>query len=390
MMRLIKCIVLSMFFAACTKQAEDVQVLYESDQTISIDVDKRTNIYTNTIQYFEENGRSFIALENNYGQVDASIDIYSLDSCRLDSRVPVRLDGSLGFSAFSGFCRLSADSYVLGNHNVLKYRFVNSDGVLCRTIDHSEDSLGRIVLSSLIETFISSPFVMRGEKIYCRRPIPLTRWNNDLEFGNNFEFSECPVCAVLDTATNEYVELPAKYPILYSKDDNVHSEHCSWTTCDGDFVYGFLFSDSIYVANESHDMLKAYYAGSKYVSIDNKRYSRSLSMSQSMLFADRESQYGNLLYDEYNDVYYRFVHWPTDVKEVQPDEYRFCRKEFSIIVMDKDFNILGEECFPAGKYAPMLFFINKDGLWLSENNYERTDMTEDKLVFRCLKLNMEL
>lgn len=64
-------------------------------------------------------------------------------------------------------------------------------------------------------------------------------------------------------------------------------------------------------------------------------------------------------------------------------EYIFCRKEFSIMVLDKNFKILGETLFPAGKYVPALFFINENGLYLSTNNTDNPEMTDDELSFQC-------
>lgn len=65
-------------------------------------------------------------------------------------------------------------------------------------------------------------------------------------------------------------------------------------------------------------------------------------------------------------------------------EYIFCRKEFSIMILDENFNVLGETLFPAGKYIPALFFVNEKGLFLSVNNTSNPQMTDDKLVFQCL------
>ncbi len=64
----------------------------------------------------------------------------------------------------------------------------------------------------------------------------------------------------------------------------------------------------------------------------------------------------------------------------------YCRKEFSIIVVNSDFEVIGETYFKAGIYAPTLFFVNEDGLYISENNTDNPESSEDKLVFRCFKL----
>ena len=49
----------------------------------------------------------------------------------------------------------------------------------------------------------------------------------------------------------------------------------------------------------------------------------------------------------------------------------FGRKIFSIIILDKNFNIIGETVFPEYTYNPNLMYIDEKGLYISENHYKK-------------------
>lgn len=363
--------------------------LVESEKQIRIDIDDNTNIYTGTLLYHVDKatGHKYIVIHNDRNNFRHSINFYNIQTSELEISVPIYLDGRNEMYDTEGIAVLSLDSIIVANKNTLKYFLIDRDGNVTKVIDHGTDENGMVVLSSPIETFINKPLVIIDGKIFCMQFIPLTRWIDDRAYGNNFEFKDCAICAALDTATCALTYLPASYPKLYEKDNNVHGENCSRVYGNEKFIYGFLENDSIYVTDKSHDKLTAFYAGSRYEkNITDKGYPRNYDMNQAVLWGFKRPRYGNMVYDPHNNVYYRFVHFASnEIKEDEPSEISFCRKEFSIIILDAEFNIIGETRFPSGRYAPMLFFVNEEGLWLSENNYERTDMSEDLLVFRCLK-----
>ena len=123
--------------------------------------------------------------------------------------------------------------------------------------------------------------------------------------------------------------------------------------------------------------------------VDKSGYSRNLPMAEGIVESNSKPKYDNIVYDRYRDVYYRFCRMKdtkTSPKGFLDRGYYQCLSDFSILILNSDLEVIGETLFEAGVYAPKLFFVNKDGLWLSENNYQREDITDDVLKFRCLKL----
>lgn len=94
-------------------------------------------------------------------------------------------------------------------------------------------------------------------------------------------------------------------------------------------------------------------------------------------------KYGNLYYDNYRHVYYRLA-YPGDelpFKENYKDLYAYGRRKFSIIILDKDFNIIGETLFPEYIYNPTAMFICEDGVYISDSHFKNPAYDEDRLSF---------
>ena len=71
--------------------------------------------------------------------------------------------------------------------------------------------------------------------------------------------------------------------------------------------------------------------------------------------------YGKIIYDSYNKVYYRVAYVPQEIdKDVDAlSLFRTGRKQFSIMILDEDFNVIGEHLFPSYTYNPQLSFVSK-------------------------------
>ena len=96
--------------------------------------------------------------------------------------------------------------------------------------------------------------------------------------------------------------------------------------------------------------------------------------------------YHNIMYDKYRDVYYRIAEFPYELKKDESPFDTPTEREFSVIIFDKDLNIIGETKFPGSKYFYKMSFVGRDGLYISENNEANPEFDEDKLVFACFAL----
>lgn len=93
-------------------------------------------------------------------------------------------------------------------------------------------------------------------------------------------------------------------------------------------------------------------------------------------------------YWQNREMYYRFA-FPEvkmDKERSFMDIYHNGRKQFSIIIMDKDMNVVGEKLFPEYQYNAYLLFIRKDGLYISVSHFKRPDFDENVLCFQKIEL----
>ena len=129
---------------------------------------------------------------------------------------------------------------------------------------------------------------------------------------------------------------------------------------------------------------KAYNAKSHYLP-HVRPVSQNLQIDLFKTIHDRGLQphYHHLMYDKYRKVFYRFALMPDDnIKPFSNNPHQ----SFSIIILNKDYEIIGETKFPGNTYAHHLCLVGKKGLYISENNENNPQFDENKLVFRCFTL----
>jgi len=163
----------------------------------------------------------------------------------------------------------------------------------------------------------------------------------------------------------------------------------SYSRCyDGQrFIYSFHYDENIYVATPEHDSIRKVSVKSKY--FDKVQLPDELTASPEDFCVN--AWYNNLLYDPYREVYYRIAYPPSTLdKGVRPMELvQFGRKNFSIIILDKDFRILGETLFPDNTYNPKIMLIRLEGLYISDSHYLNPRFNDDILSFRKFELKEE-
>ena len=87
-------------------------------------------------------------------------------------------------------------------------------------------------------------------------------------------------------------------------------------------------------------------------------------------------------------MYYRFAYPSSELDN--NDSYleilRNGRKQFSIIILNENLEIIGETLFPEFAFSNRAHFVREDGLYLSVSHFKRKDFSEDELRFQRLDL----
>lgn len=197
--------------------------------------------------------------------------------------------------------------------------------------------------------------------------------------------SETPLSVWVDTARNVCEELPLTYGILTKEELGANDTRFSRIFNGKEFVYSFYASEDIIVASADHSEVKRVKVKSRYV--DSPAMGQEVSEKGAKLNLEL-ARYGDLLYDPYREVYYRFAYprVELDDKIQWRGKAVYGRKKFSVIILDKDFNIIGETLFPEAVYNSYVFFVHKDGLYISRDYQMLYGDSEDFMTFELFDL----
>ena len=188
--------------------------------------------------------------------------------------------------------------------------------------------------------------------------------------------------------THKMTALPFVYPEYPGSDLKLkkYGLETAFSRCydQKHFIYSFYYDENIYVTSVDHQTIQKIPVKSEYV---NKITLPGEQTAQPIDFCEN-SWYGNMLYDKYRKVYYRIAYPKTTIeKGIRPMELlAFGRKNFSIIILDKNFNKIGETLFPDYTYNPGIMFIDEDGLYISDSHYLNPNFNDDILSFRKFDL----
>jgi len=155
-------------------------------------------------------------------------------------------------------------------------------------------------------------------------------------------------------------------------------------------IYSFPISHDLFIADMNANTYDEVYAGSNFAgtikSIDKKPGRASVELIKSSFV--RQDMYAAIIYDKFRKVYYRFLRRaipnapkPTSWKE----------KKIAVIIMDKNFNYLGETTLGTErKWHWQNSFVTKEGLNIEY--IEDNDIDEVNLSFKTFipkKNNLE-
>jgi hypothetical protein len=105
------------------------------------------------------------------------------------------------------------------------------------------------------------------------------------------------------------------------------------------------------------------------------------SQSESFRHYITKPVFGEIIYDKYRQIYYRFVLHGVNNPDLQKGAKAFYDKEMSIIVTDNDFQIIGETPKFLGHYSPQSF-VTKEGLHILKLNKD-----ENKAIYSIFRLS---
>lgn len=197
-----------------------------------------------------------------------------------------------------------------------------------------------------------------------------------------------PCLIVIDENTGHITGRFLPYPEIYSDFYGELLMRTPYSTYNDDkslIAVSFPADDNIHVLNLDTKVTYVYHAGSKYRNKKTKPLGKgrlgglTVSPEKEIEYFREITSYGNILYDRWNNVYYRIVEKSTPMPGVNLSNKA---KKLAVMILDENFRTIGEsditeEAFSCFRYT---VFVSQAGLHIQR----LTD--ENELTFAVYSL----
>jgi hypothetical protein len=223
--------------------------------------------------------------------------------------------------------------------------------------------------------------------------------NPDIYFNNEIYFVELPRDPYKDSVSFEYsynirkkelISREVSLPEIYQeyKWGTFHAYPNRSKGPGSTFLYSWGIDPNIYVVDFESGQMKAFLAKSDFFRAIRPMNSTKVSAEDNMKYYIENDIYDVIVWDEYRKVYYRFARQgiPYVINksgQIANGENKPC----SIIILDENFNKIGETILPVGKYFVRDFFVCSKGLFISNSHYLNPELDESQMSFTIFKLD---
>ena len=390
------CLVSCICLFACQDSPKESIATYDiglaESKKIVLPVDENTYYLSKSIFQFEEDDKEYLQF-GNFEKRQHEILIYDLEGQNLYKRIPLEKEGPNGVPAVYG-CIPYYDSktFLVSQHNRGMTTIIDGEGNVHAKYNmrQSADSIERRgfwVDCRYGLSFFYTPSFTKDSIVYFKNELFIQyKINQRLD---REVWKTIPMFNSLNLKNGHIHTLPIKYPDIFEDDVRTPAGGGYEFTYDYNYkqerlVCSFTGYDSIMVTDDLKQV-RWYNGKSRHLNRMRPKVYEADGLSW-LRDAIESPAYHNIMHDKYRDVYYRIAEFPYELKKDESPFDTPTGREFSVIIFDKDLNIIGETKFPGSKYFYKMSFVGRDGLYISENNEANPEFDEDKLVFACFAL----
>ena len=374
-------------FISCQNSSKESNATYDiglvETKRIILPVDENTYYLSKSIFQFEEDDKEYLQF-GNFEKRQHEILIYDIENQNLHKRILLEKEGPNGVPAIHGCIPFyDSQAFLVSQHNMGRTSHIDGKGNVIRRYNMKYNIKNGIWGDSRYGlSYFYTPSFTKGSIVhFSNRSVTYNMKRKDWRAMAMFNS--------LNLENGEIRRLPIHYPDIFEDEVKVPAGGGYEFSYDYNYkqerlVCSFTGYDSIMVTD---DLKQVYWRNGKSRYLETMRPRVYDANGLNWLREATESpSYHNILYDKYRDVYYRIAEFPYEFKANESLFDDPTAREFSIIIFDKDLNIIGETKFPGNKYFYKMSFVGRDGLYISENNEANPEFDEDKLVFACFKL----
>ena len=360
------------------KRQNEVELVAEKQLVFPLD--EQTYYLSKSMFQFEENGKEYLHFENTRKSL-YNIVIFDIENRQIAKQIPLHKTGPNGLPAVFGSRPSPGAQYILvAQNNISRISSINDKGEVIRNYNFQtpESQFTSLHLGS----YYNTPGFVKDSCLFLKIGIPKPDMKRE-------DWPKTHMFASLDLRTGKVKWVPIFYPPIFKEEyeniDGGYGFSYDYNYKENRLICGFFGYDSLMVTDDLKH-IRWYNAKSRYLKSMKPKLGNAMAGINSIIEFCETPKYWHIMYDKYRDVYYRFAEMPY---KLAPNESPYDEpkgKEFSVIVLNKDFEIIGETRFPGKKYFYKMSFVGKEGLYISENNLENPQFDENKLVFTCFKI----
>jgi len=302
--------------------------------------------------------------------------LYEFSKDRLLNKYIFDIDGNNGVgSNVSNFNYQSKDSiFILGFYSK-KLFIVNSKGNINMTIP----------LLNYSEEVFGNPFIVTESPLhYNKGEIQFSTFAKYPIIENIETYRDRPIYYKFDLKDSTFFKSPITFNISRIK-NNYNPD--SYTALSTKFKDGYLYMfqyDNIILHIKNDSLVNKYEVESEH--FQNIMHVAKPDWQKASEAYFKGSNVFGVRYDKYQKLIYVLLHLPIDKEKFnRKKRYSFNDKDIAVIVLNDKFEKLAETILPIENYQRNMF-INKEGLWVSNNNPNNPDFDESKLSFTLFKL----
>lgn len=350
--------------------------LQSNDSVIHIEIHSNMSPTTRNLRYFKDKKNEFIAIENNHSK---SIEIFNITRGQFEKRIKPQVEGpnGLGTEMF-GFDIINFDTIFITTNGYGNNLFIiDSTNTLIKKVEFNISYNPYLPIGQLWSSYGRAINYDKQKMIICN----VSR-ANDEAFE---EIHNCSIGYCYNFTNGDTSYYPLNHPDKSKLNDKILNSEGSFIINGSKVVLSYPMGHQVFVSENNADW-SIYNLKSKYLrNAFSDAYADNAYTSAKKYV--ESSCYLALVYDKYRHVYYRFVYPGINVNK-DDDVMKLCefRRVFSVMIIDENFNVLGETLMPENTYNSNMFFINEAGLWISTNHPDNPDFDEDAINFQLFTL----
>lgn len=341
----------------------------------SFSVPPSSTNYTKYLQYYKNSDDEYLvsANHNNY-----TIELYSFSKERIVHKYKLPRDGKhdLRYPQVFGFYLVNFDSVFVNAYDRPLLLLLNEDSEI---VNAKTMNIGTANSSML-------PLTRR----------PTEYFNNKLLFGAhpsgqyNKQFWSNPLYFTYDISSNQLEKNVSSSFVVKEGNYGAFHIHHSYTVNHDEnlMIHNITYDQNLYVRNlNNQKIVKKIEVPSKYFSeIPPWKEEDNNEVDGHQEFYIENNSFKSILWDPYRKVYYRFAERGVELQDLNGQFNTWHDKLISVIVLNTDFEIIGESDLEQSKYRISNVFVGERGLYISTSNEKNPDYNEDLMNFDVFEI----